>query len=167
MGLLSAFAALWGDRPLLDAADPLPLILAKSYRDPAGRFELAYPREWDLDKDWGIEVTSPCLGSFARVDVVGPSDPLCATARRRVEEAGGEFALRHHCHGRAEHERGELLLGRRRYLWEAYGYPAGRDKAVLTRALIVSEERGLASRHYLMRVLSEILKRFRAEPATK
>lgn len=184
MGFLDAFASLWGNAPPAPGArgreqycltSPSPSASSSpdaaataptaAYADPAHRFELVYPREWALEKDWGIEVASPCLGSFARADVVDEGDPLTLYFRRRVEEAGGRFELRHQCRGRSEHERGEIGLHERRFLWEAYGYPRAGRKVVLTRGLAIGDGRAVAARHYATRVLSEILKRFHVIPA--
>jgi len=60
-----------------------------TYRDPQGRFELAYPLNWQLEVGEAVVVRSKSLPAFARVDIgTALETPPGFTVRKRVFPGG-------------------------------------------------------------------------------
>jgi len=66
-----------------------PAVKFATYRDPQGRFELAYPLNWHLEVGEAVVVRSKSLPAFARVEVgPAPESSPGFTVRRRVFPGG-------------------------------------------------------------------------------
>ena len=65
-----------------------PPVKFATYRDPQGRFELAYPLNWNLEVGEAVVVRSKSLPAFARVDI-GPLPETPGFAVRRRTFPGG------------------------------------------------------------------------------
>lgn len=115
------------------------------WRDPAGRFQLRYPRGWALHAEDVVQVTSPGVDGFARVDTLPPSPWLWNDIERAFVLAGIRLEIG------ASDERGAsgaLQIASRRFRWEAHAHrvpggtlvlslaaPEGREEPAILRTI--------------------------------
>jgi hypothetical protein len=125
----------------------------KTCRDPAGRYELQLPSEWQTRLDTGLFAFSPLLGSFARVDVV----PASATLWKDLEQALGEAGLTAaFTEVKADGAKGHVSMGIYRHALEALARPLADGVVVLCLGNVVDARRSRALERYEDRVLAAI-----------
>jgi hypothetical protein len=157
---------LYRDLPSLRRPAPrigAPLSFAR-YHDPEARFEFGYPAEWRLKRDGGVHVSSPKLGSFARVDVVPAGADFWAFLERAVDLERGTFRLDSQRGARA---RGEIRMGGLRFAWDGTVHALGDRSAVLTLGNVLDARRSAAVESYEDKTLAAIRRSFKLGPGLR
>lgn len=134
------------------------------YHDPDARFEFGYPNEWKLKRDGGVHVSSPKLGSFARVDVVRSDTDFWEFLERAVDLEKGTFRMDAHRGSRA---RGEIRMGGLRFEWDGTVYALGDRNAVLTLGNVLDSGRSRAVEAYEDKILAAIRRSFKLGPGLR
>lgn len=132
-----------------------------AYRDPAGRFELEYPSDWELDTSYGVCVSSPCAAVLARVDEADVGDAMWRKLVEQYAEGGAELEIRERIEPPRPRKMGVLHIGERTFDWRADLYEIGGAGWLLTACMEAGDRR--SSRHKGMKTaLEAIRRRFRA-----
>ncbi len=137
------------------------------YHDPAARFEFAYPAGWRLRRDGGVQVSSPKLGSFARVDAVPAAADFWACLEAAVLRRGGEFRRDEAREGPPGRARGGMRLAGLRFEWDGTAHRAADACVVLTLGSVVDPPRSGALELYEQKVLAAIRRSFRLGPGLR
>ena len=149
---------------------PIPIGPPKSfacYRDPGERFEFGHPAEWKRREDGGIQVGSPRMGSFARVDVVPREADFWADLEKAVLLERGEFRVDAVRKGPPARARGGIRLAGLRFDWDGTAYRLGEVNVILTLGNVVDSHRSRTLETYEDKVLEAIRRSFRLGPGLR
>ncbi len=133
-----------------------------AYRDPAGKFELRYPTEWDLQTGHGVLVRSPRIATFANVEVLPTADAPWRELEVAAAKLGGELEVTRRSAGPPRHLRGKLQLGPTRYAMNAWAHVVAGELVVLSTGNVVDADRATKIERYEDKVLDAIRREFRA-----
>lgn len=136
-----------------------------TYRDPNGKFELAYPAQWELQAGSGVFVRSKKLSTFAGVEVQSASSTPWKDLEAAVAKSGGSLDVQKREAGPPKHLRGTLQLGPTRFSWNAYAYERGDETVTLSMGNVIDVERGTKIERYEDKVLEAIRREFRVTAA--
>lgn len=148
----------WRDSASPSTTSARQPVAFQRYEDPAGRFKLGYPSSWTLQTHHGVHVSSPRLGSFVRVEVLPASAALWTHVEQALADAGISATIVP-CDD--QHVRGTLVVAPTRFAWEAWAYPCGEERLILSVGSVLDRPPSGSLLRYEDRVLKAIRKSFR------
>ena len=137
------------------------------FEDAARRFELSYPSDWNASATPGFQATSPQTGTFARVDLLGPTVDLWRPMEIDFAPLGPRLSVRKRSLGSPERAEGELALPARRLAWTAVGWTVGETKVALLLGRVVSPRPRPTMAAYQKTILAAIRRHFKLGPGLR